>query len=392
MIARVQLLAVESTLVVSRGDGGRDRRQLVARAAAAAPGDARLGRGLEVISEVEIGDVVGQPARARVLAIAEHRDRELMVGEPDELRAESPRASAMAVRRQAPVLAEGEAGAVVHRLAVGQGAGGQHRGGEFGTGHLVRGERAAPAQQIADGGVELTVAGGGEAEVVDHPEAAAGSGGVAGRAVGHDLLGVLVEEAGGHAQRVEDALAGEGPEAPARDALHDGGEQHVPGVAVGVAFARRVVERALSGHQLDDVEVADGCVELAAGQRHQVEVVAHAAGVMQEVVDGDRRAVVGQLRQIRPDVVAERQRAVERQQHDARGRELLGDRSDVEDGVGGNGDPVVEIREAVPPRVEDLAAPRDPDRTARPGGRHLLADERVDPFPLRGGRGAGVCR
>ena len=40
----------------------------------------------------------------------------------------------MAVRRQAPVLAEGESGAVAHGLAVGQGAGGQHQGGEVGTG------------------------------------------------------------------------------------------------------------------------------------------------------------------------------------------------------------------------------------------------------------------
>ena len=102
----------------------------------------------------------------------------------------------------------------------------------------------------------------------------------------------------------------------------------------------------------------------------------------------DRRTVVGQLRQVRPYVVAEPQRAVERQQQDARGRELLGDRADVEDGVRGNRDPVVEIREAVPPRVEDVAAPCDPRPRSRerwPPPAHRRASRPV--LRSRGARG-----
>ena len=210
-----------------------------------------------------------------------------------------------------------------------------------------------PAQQVADGGVELPVARGGERIVVYHSVAVGPIRCVPGGAAVHNPLGVLIQEAACHAERLEDPFACELPVGAAGDAVDDGGEQHVAGVAVAIAVAGHRIEGGLPRHQLDDVLMTDRRVEVSTTQRHQVEVVANPARMMQEVPDGDRLSVVGQLGQVHPDVIVQRERTVEAEQHDTRSRELLRDRTDIEHRLRCDRQVVVEIRDAVALCVED---------------------------------------
>ena len=67
------------------------------------------------------------------------------------------------------------------------------------------------------------------------------------------------------------------------------------------------------------------------GQRH---VVPEPAGVVEEVAEADRRAVIGKLRQVFADVVFLAQPAVGDEQADRGGGELLRHGGDVEGGRG----------------------------------------------------------
>ncbi|EEF93638.1 hypothetical protein CATMIT_01731, partial [Catenibacterium mitsuokai DSM 15897] len=66
----------------------------------------------------------------------------------------------------------------------------------------------------------------------------------------------------------------------------------------------------------------------------QHQVIAQAAGVLEQVAQGDGLAVVGQLGHVLAHVVVERELAVAFQQQHRGGGELLGGRADVEHGVG----------------------------------------------------------
>ena len=77
--------------------------------------------------------------------------------------------------------------------------------------------------------------------------------------------------------------------------------------------------------------------------------------MMDEMVDGDRRTVVRHLRDVFPDVVVERDLAVERQERDARRRELLGVGADVIHQPWRVRDVIVQIRHPVAALVNESA-------------------------------------
>src|SRR5688572_31140771 len=76
--------------------------------------------------------------------------------------------------------------------------------------------------------------------------------------------------------------------------------------------------------------IARYAVEVHAGDRHERQVVADAAGVIQEVTNGDGLAIGRQFRNELPDVVVSRQLSLLLEQQDTGGAELLRRRADVE--------------------------------------------------------------
>src|SRR5262249_24633498 len=106
-------------------------------------------------------------------------------------------------------------------------------------------------------------------------------------------------------------------------------------------------------------------LEPPARQGDQLPLIAQPARVGEEMADRDRRAVVGDLRQIRSDVVIHRQLAVAREEHDGGRGELLRHGRDVEDRRRADGRSGLEIRYAVTALVDRAAVLADAE--AQPG-------------------------
>ena len=119
-----------------------------------------------------------------------------------------------------------------------------------------------------------------------------------------------------HAERLEDPLVRELTQRLPGDALHDLAEQEVAGVAVEVIVARLEVELLLSRDERDRLRIGEHIFDAQPAERHQAVDVADAARVMHEMVDRDRRPVVRHLGEVFPDVVVERDLAVEHEEPD----------------------------------------------------------------------------
>src|SRR4051812_47840296 len=99
-------------------------------------------------------------------------------------------------------------------------------------------------------------------------------------------------------------------------------------------------------------------------EAEQAPLVAQAAGVREQVADGDALAEVGYLGEVFPDVVVERQLAVLRQQDERRRGELFGDRTALEHRLLGDRRAILEVGHAIAVRVERLAILGETDRAA----------------------------
>ena len=75
--------------------------------------------------------------------------------------------------------------------------------------------------------------------------------------------------------------------------------------------------------------------------------------MVDKVPDRDRIIEVGHLGHVRSDIVIERELTSERQQRDARRRELLRDRPDDEDGLRGEGNAQFEVGHPEGPAIDD---------------------------------------
>ncbi len=192
-------------------------------------------------------------------------------------------------------------------------------------------------------------------------------------------LGVVVTDARvDHAERPEDALGGEPPERLPRGARDDNRQQHVAGVAVQEFRARLEVERALAPDQIEQATVGQRTVGGPAGEGEQAEVVAQAAGVVQQMAERDRPAEVRHLRHVRSHVVVERDDARVGEERDGRGGELFGDRGEIEDRVGGDRRARVEVGEAVAAGEDNLALVNERGGAARRSAGRQLRQQPVD--------------
>ena len=166
-----------------------------------------------------------------------------------------------------------------------------------------------------------------------------------------------------------------------RRALHDDRREPEGRVVVVPLGARDVLELRLALHDLDDLRAADpvATVEAAAGHAQQIEELAQAGGVGDEVTHLDGVVEFGQLGDVGADVVVEGQVAAFGLEHDREGGELLRGRADVGAGVGGEGDAVGQVGHPVGLRVEGLAVAPNPDggpgRMVAVEARHHLVGE-----------------
>jgi hypothetical protein len=200
--------------------------------------------------------------------------------------------------------------------------------------------------------------------------------------IGDDPRVQLVELRVPHPEGHEDVLGGElAQRLPAR-ALHDDAEEEEAGVAVEVLLAGREVDALLPRDDVERVLLRGPVLLLHPRELHRDQVVPQAARVVEEMADRDRLsghlAVVRNLRQPLADVVVERELALARQELDREGRELLGGRADVEDGLGGVRDAELEVRHAVAARVDDPAVAVDAERAARRVASVVFGEDRVD--------------
>src|SRR5947209_7384107 len=142
---------------------------------------------------------------------------------------------------------------------------------------------------------------------------------VAHRPAFHDVPRIVVEMRVRHTERLEDALVRKLTQRFARDALDDLGQQEVAGVAVEVVVTRLEVELLLPGDERNGLGIGEHIFDAQPTERHQSVDVANAARVMNEVVDGYRRPIVWHLLDVCPDVVSERDLAVEYEEANTRG-------------------------------------------------------------------------
>ena len=209
----------------------------------------------------------------------------------------------------------------------------------------------------------------------------------------HDARKVVAPLRAGHSERLEQALDAELSEGCATDALHDHGGERVPRVAVEVLGARLEVERLL---MLNEIEDGVQCVDLRSWphplEAEQPPLVTEAAGVSEQVPNGDRLPEPGHFRQVLPDIVVEGELAVLRQQHDCRGRELLGHGPAFEYRLRRIGHVVLEIREPIRARKDGLAVlaqtHRAPGRPSAAEAGERAVDLRDDAVWERGDAGA----
>ena len=188
-----------------------------------------------------------------------------------------------------------------------------------------------------------------------------------------------MEVGAGHAERAKDLLVRVLPQRPPGRASYDLGQEHVAGVAVQVLGSRHEVEFPLARDQPQHVLVAQDVLVRRAREPHQDEVVAHTAGVMDEMADGDGALRIrGKLGDVGAHRIVERQVAFVLGDEDGGGRELLGHRRQVEDRLPGERDPVVHLSDPVPPGEHEAPCLGHADRTAGTARTVVFREDLVD--------------
>ena len=171
---------------------------------------------------------------------------------------------------------------------------------------------------------------------------------VAQRIVLDDLLVVVAEMGVRHAERLEDIFGCEFAKRHPTYAFDNDGQQREAGVAVHVFFAGLEVQRPLAHEHGHDVVIGDEILRIApARQPQQRPLIANAAGVVEQVAEGDALTEVGQLGNVFVHVVVEGKFSLLRKQEDRSGGELFGHGGHVEDGGGGDGNVVVQIGHSI---------------------------------------------
>ncbi len=186
-----------------------------------------------------------------------------------------------------------------------------------------------------------------------------------------------------HAKRNENALAGEVGEGFSGHSLDNHGKQEVPGVRVLVLGARGEVEMPLGDDAGERLRIGGRLLERVPREHEKPCVVSQPARMVHQIVDRDRRAVVGHLGDVFPDVIAIRELVLRHEQRDARGGELLGRGADVEERSGGDRHVALEVRPTVAPRVGEDAIAHDAERAAWHVSLVVLLEHRIDAVTRR---------
>jgi hypothetical protein len=162
---------------------------------------------------------------------------------------------------------------------------------------------------------------------------------VAERTLGHLVRAAHEGERARHAERLEDPLAQDVGERPARGTRGDQAEDHEAGVAVGPAAARREASFRRLLQEPERLVVADltlvgpGRSAARLGLVHQLLVVGEPGRVRQQVADRDRLSVRREARKGLGQRFVVPQPPVADEQHDRGGGELLGHRGQPEVGA-----------------------------------------------------------
>ncbi len=159
----------------------------------------------------------------------------------------------------------------------------------------------------------------------------------------------------GHAERGEDVVARPVGERLAADPGDDLGQESEAGVGVHVARAGREVQLPLAADPVEEEVLGQDVVHALARHDAQLPLVVQAAGVVEQVQDGDLGPEIGHLGQVLADVVAGRELAGRLEHGDGQGRELLGYGGDMEDRRRRDGDAVFELGAAETLAIDNQA-------------------------------------
>jgi hypothetical protein len=104
----------------------------------------------------------------------------------------------------------------------------------------------------------------------------------------------------GHAERFKDIFGGELAKRHAADALDDDGHQRVARVAIDLFLSRLEIQILLGREDRDDVIIRDQVEGITpSGELEQIPLIAKAAGVIDEVADGNERTEIRELLSMR---------------------------------------------------------------------------------------------
>src|SRR6266511_5100730 len=173
---------------------------------------------------------------------------------------------------------------------------------------------------------------------------------------------VVAKVGGRHAERFEDVFIRVLAQRIGAPSSHDSGEQRVAGVTVGKVLARRKVQALLAPDQIQDILLRFFVHVPPPRETQERPLVAQSARMVEEVPQGDLPRAVGQSVHVTRDEVVEGKLAGLLEHEHGRGRELLGERGDVEHRVRRDRRTVLEVGHSVFIGVDDLAVLHDPHR------------------------------
>ena len=335
--------------------------------------------------EVDLRDLLREAARIGAREVAEAGDRELLLRKAQELRpVPHPRAT-VADGGQALVPRQKQGGRVVELLAAVQNPDRLHRVEQLPVADLRLVKVLVPQLEVLHGRLDRAVP---RLLPVPHidPEAAALGLAVPRGAVRDDPRVQVVELRVPHAERPEDTRFREVAQRLAARPLDDDRQQEVTRVRVEMLLARGEVRRLLAGDRRERVLVGRQVLGLDALELHDLDVIAQAAGMMEEITDRDFLSVVRDFRHPLADIVVERQLPIAGEQVDRECRELLRGRADVEHRLRRIGHAELEVRHPVAALVDDPAVPVDAEGAAGGVGAVVIVEHCID-LRLRVGGG-----
>ncbi len=335
----------------------------------------------DLLSQDPLHHAPDRAPRLPLVAVAQADRAQAMLRQAQQVGAETIVSPAVADIELPAVIGHLQAESVAEGIPVVQDAPGLHHFGEVRPADLLFLEIPLPAGQVLHGGVDVVRPGGGVVAGIGRDQGAVAGQEVADGLVGGEWAEPVVDEGAVHAQRLEDALPGEVGQGFSAGPRDDLAQQDVVRVTVGVLRARDEVESMGAENHFQLVLRAAGIGEFPAGEDGQPVGGPDAAGMVDQVADGHRLSVVGQLGQMPVDFIVQREFAILGQEQDAGGGELLGHRAEVEGGGRGDRGLVLQVGQAIALLEEDLAVLDYGHGAAGSIGRDLLLhqDQTVDP-------------